>query len=40
MLLLILLAVYISGIATVGLILLIREVPTGVIRGKHGHRIY
>lgn len=35
MLLLILLAIYISGIATVG-----RQVQTGVIRSKHGHRIY
>lgn len=40
MLLLILLAIYISGIATVGLVFLIRQVQTGVIRSKHGHRIY
>ncbi len=40
MLLLLLLAVWIAGVATVSLILLIRQIKAGVIRSKYGHKTY
>lgn len=40
MLVLLLLAAWIAGVATVALLLLIRQIQAGVIRSKYGHKTY
>lgn len=40
MLLLILLAVWITGVDTVALLLLIQQIRAGILRSKYGHKTY